>query len=256
ALAQERVPATGKIPVIDKSAVKVEDLLWDLDRLSIPPGVEWLGRTGPVRPLLYESVDYEGKPTQVFAWYSNPDLLAGRPASGRKFPGVVLVHGGGGKAFRQWVEKWAADGYAVIAMDLSGRGPDGKRLDRPGPDQADTNKFARIRPGNLRDVWTYHAVASVLLAHSLLLNLPEVDTGKTCITGISWGGYLTCIAASLDNRFKAAAPVYGCAFYDESDVFRKPLEALPPNMKQEWMHYFDPSVYLPFARPVFLFVNG
>ena len=29
-------------------------------------------------------------------------------------------------------------------------------------------------------------------------------------TGVSWGGYLTCIASSLDPRFAFAAPVYGC----------------------------------------------
>ena len=45
------------------------------------------------------------------------------------------------------------------------------------------------------------------------------------MTGISWGGYLTCLVASLDSRFIAAAPVYGCGFYDESDVFKQNLNA-------------------------------
>jgi len=29
------------------------------------------------------------------------------------------------------------------------------------------------------------------------------------VTGISWGGYLTCIVAGIDDRLKAAVPVYG-----------------------------------------------
>ena len=48
------------------------------------------------------------------------------------------------------------------------------------------------------DQWTYHAVADVILAHSLLRSLPEVDADRTGVTGISWGGYLTCIVAGVD----------------------------------------------------------
>lgn len=244
------------VPSIDVHAVRVKDLLWDLKALSKPPEVEWINQTGTVHTLLYKSVDYEGKPTQVFAYYTNPDLLMCIQNSKRKFPGVVLLHGGGGKAFKEWAEKWAADGYAAIAMDLSGNDADGKKLALAGADQQDDNKFQKIEKGNLKNVWTYHAVASAILAHSFLLNLPEVDASKTCLTGISWGGYLTCIVASLDNRFKAAAPVYGCGYYDESDIFKVPINQLSAANKQKWMHYFDPSSYMAFAKPSFLFVNG
>ena len=244
------------VPIIDASVIKVDSLLWDLKALSKAPAVEWLTQTGTVRSLLYKSIDYEGKPTQVFAYYSNPDLIRGKPASKRKFPGVVLIHGGGGKAFKQWVEKWAADGYAAIAMDLAGKGEDGKRLAQAGPDQGDVDKFSKLEKAPLRDMWTYQAVSDAILAHSLLLNFPEVDATKTAVTGISWGGYLTCIVGSLDNRFKAAAPVYGCAYYDESDIFKTPISKLSPGGQRTWMKYFDPSTYLPFAKARFLFVNG
>ncbi|WP_169720072.1 hypothetical protein [Dyadobacter alkalitolerans] len=63
------------------------------------PEVKWISRSGPLHKLLYRSVDYEGKPTEVFAYYSNPDIISGKTGSG-KFPGMVLIHGGGGKAFR------------------------------------------------------------------------------------------------------------------------------------------------------------
>jgi dienelactone hydrolase len=232
------------------------NLLWDLKELSKPPKVEWLKGIESVRSLLLQSVNYEGKPTQVFAYYSNPDLIQGKAPSKKKFPGIVLIHGGGGTAFKQWVEKWAADGYAAIAMDLSGNGADGKKIAKPGADQADTNKFEKIDNSDLKDVWTYHAVSSILLAHSWLLNLPEVDANRTAVTGISWGGYLTCIVGSLDNRFKAAVPVYGCAYYDGSDFFKHSLARLSPAGREKWMQHFDPSSYLPYAQPQFLFVNG
>jgi hypothetical protein len=92
--------------LIDARHIKADTLLWDLNELSKAPQSRWLDTTGAVRSLLYKSVDFEGKPTEVFAWYSNPDIIAGRPATNQKFPGLVLIHGGGGKAFREWVEKW------------------------------------------------------------------------------------------------------------------------------------------------------
>jgi len=40
-----------------------------------------------------------------------------------KVPAVVLVHGGGGTAFADWVKMWTACGYAAIAVDLEGQIP-------------------------------------------------------------------------------------------------------------------------------------
>ncbi len=240
---------------IDISQFQGLDLIWNLKALSQPPAFSWMDSTSRVRSLIYKSVDFDGKPTQVFAYYSNPDLLMSRK-SGKTFPAVVLIHGGGGKAFKAWVEKWAADGYAAIAMDLGGKDGSGNTLQKAGPDQSHEFKFSNIEKGNLKNVWTYHAVASAILAHSFLLARPEVDANKTAVTGISWGGYLTFIVAGLDNRFKAAVPVYGCGYYDESDAFGEPLSKLTPAYREKWMQYFDPSVYLPYASPSLLFING
>ncbi len=248
--AQNRIPAP-----IDTQRFGATELLWDLKKLSSAPAFSWIDSTSAVRSLTYESVPNADKPTQVFAYYSNPDLLMGKN-TGRKFPGIVLVHGGGGKAFREWVEKWAGDGYAAIAIDLGGKGADGTFLERHGPDQTHDAKFTAIEDGDLRDVWSYHAVASVILAHSLLLDRPEVDPNRTALTGISWGGYLTCLVASLDDRFKAAVPVYGCGYYDESDVFGQDFTAFSSKAAQQWMQYFDPSSYLAYARVPMLFMNG
>ena len=247
--------AQKTIPAIDIKPYGATELLWNLKALSTAPPFSWRDSTSSVRSLTYRSIPNAKKPTQIFAYYSNPDLLTGQK-TGRKFPGIVLVHGGGGKAFKEWVEKWAADGYAAIAMDLGGKGADGKFLENAGPDQTHEEKFTATDKGDLRDVWSYHAVASVILAHSLLLNRPEVDPARTALTGISWGGYLTCLVASLDNRFKAAVPVYGCGFYAESDVFGEDIAKLSPNAAEKWMKYFDPSSYLPYVRVPLLFMNG
>ena len=82
-------------------------------------------------------------------------------------------------------------------------------------------------------MWTYHAVAAVIRGHSLLASLEGVDPNRTGVTGISWGGYLTCIVAGVDDRFKVAVPVYGCGFLHENSVWlprfaeMKPEQARP-----------------------------
>ncbi|MHC4442994.1 MAG: alpha/beta fold hydrolase [Planctomycetota bacterium] len=224
---------------------------WDLHSLAEVPAVEWIDSTGTVRGLYYAGELYGGKPTRVFAYYAVPEDVCG------KVPAMVLVHGGGGKAFKEWAELWAQRGYAAIAMDLAGRGPDGQRLPDGGPDQHTTDKFHRIAQG-LKEAWPYHAVTNVIRAHSLLRTFPQVDPERIGLTGISWGGYLTCIVAGLDHRFKAAVPVYGCGFLDTNKYSRwiKIFDSMPQANRKLWIDTYDPSCYLPGCRIPILFING
>ncbi|MCA9081720.1 MAG: prolyl oligopeptidase family serine peptidase, partial [Planctomycetaceae bacterium] len=166
-------------------------------------------------------------------------------------------------------------GYAAIAMDLSGRRPiapiygdDGKpvpnqagrgstrtRLEHGGPEQGHPEKFDSIG-GEYDDDWPYHAAASVIKAHSLLRSFPEVDAERTGVTGISWGGYTTCLVASLDDRFKAAVPVYGCGFLHEGESVQKPSIDKLGERRQEWVDTYDPSSLLKHCHVPILFVNG
>ncbi len=228
---------------------------WDLAALSKPPEYEWLGREGPVRSLYYEGLHYRDRPTRVFAYYASPATLSPETAKGTGFPGVVLVHGGGGTAFKEWAELWAQRGYAAIAMDLAGCGPERKRLADGGPGQSDEEKFGAIDQP-VQNQWTYHAVADVILAHSLLRSFEEVDSRRTAVTGISWGGYLTCIVAGLDNRFQAAVPVYGCGFLHENSAWLSRFEKMTPVHREKWVQLWDPSMYVGSAAMPVFFING
>ena len=228
---------------------------WDLIALSQRPGYEWSDQESPVWSLYYKGEPYKNHPTRVFAYYASPATLEATSAGEKTFPAVVLVHGGGGTAFREWAELWAKRGYAAIAMDLAGCGPDRKRLADGGPGQSDTEKFGAIDQPS-QDQWTYHAVANVILAHSLIRSFNEVDAGRTAVTGISWGGYLTCIVAGLDNRFKAAVPVYGCGFLHENSVWLGQFEKMTPQQKDRWIQLWDPSMYVGSAAMPVFFVNG
>ncbi len=247
---------------------------WDLTALkSEVPEHMWMVKDQPVHSLLYSGEEYQGHTTEVFAFYASPITLGEAPA-GAKFPGVVLIHGGGGTAFAEWAHLWAKRGYAAIAMDLAGSRPpepkfdaDGKpighagdhklrtRLENGGPDQGHAEKFDSIG-GETADDWPFHAAASVLRAHTLLRSFPEVDAERTAVTGISWGGYTTCLVASLDDRFKAAVPVYGCGFLHEGESVQKPSIDKLGDRKDQWVQEYDPGSLLPRCQVPILFVNG
>ncbi len=223
---------------------------WNLTALKQTPAAEWGGRTGLVQEVYYQGEPYRAKPTRVFAYL-------GRPASGKgPWPAMVLVHGGGGKAFRDWAEHWARRGYLALAMDTAGCGPSGPLPDG-GPDQADTTKFRDFTDNDTREMWTYHAVSAVIRGVSLVAALPEVDRSRIGITGISWGGYLTCIVAGLDNRLKVAVPVYGCGFLGDNSHWKATsLARMRPDARDLWLRNFDPSQYLGMVNCPILFLNG
>jgi dienelactone hydrolase len=243
--------------VIKPAATLPESTPWDLEALSAAPGFEWLEQSGKMRSLKYKGLQYkENQQTSVFAYYCTPGILAGDASLDKNLPAMVLVHGGGGCAFKAWAELWASYGYAAIAMDLAGCGVDRKRLEDGGPDQSDNTKFGNIdKP--VTEQWTYHAVANVILAHSLIRSFAEVDAERTGLTGISWGGYLTCITSGLDNRFKAACPVYGCGFLHQNSCWLPWFEdKFTPEQSAKWVKLWDPSSYVGFAAMPMLFVNG
>jgi dienelactone hydrolase len=225
---------------------------WNLESLRKTPVMTWGSSTGLVQEVFYEGEPFQGKPTRVFAYLGRPENAK---ASGR-LPAMLLVHGGGGKAFSSWAEHWAKRGYVALAMDTAGAGPNGP-LGDGGPGQSDTNKFRNFTEAETRDMWTYHAVAAVMRGHSLLASLPDVDRSRIGITGISWGGYLTCIVAGIDDRLKVAVPVYGCGFLGENSYWKDTsLAQMTPEARELWLNLFDPSQYLDDVDCPILFLNG
>jgi dienelactone hydrolase len=224
---------------------------WNLDTLKKAPPATWGEKAGLVQQVYYEGEPRDGKPTRVFAYYARPESGDG------PFPAMVLVHGGGGTAFAEWATLWAKRGYAALAMDLAGCGPDKKQLPDGGPGQGHPEKFLPFQSDDeARRLWTHHAVAAVIRGHSLLLAKKEVDPQRTGLTGISWGGYLTCIVAGLDDRFKVAVPVYGCGFLHENSCWLGEFQKLGPEQTARWVALYDPSRYLPGVRCPILFING
>ncbi|MBI2300479.1 MAG: acetylxylan esterase [Armatimonadetes bacterium] len=230
--------------------------MWDLDALSKAPQTwpaeGFTSATEGIRAVYYEGLPWHGKPTRVFAWIGLPKV-----EPGRKVPGIVLVHGGGGTAFDTWVKLWTSRGYAAISMDTCGCVPKGtygnwERNPQGGP--PGWGGYGQIDQPR-EDQWTHHAVADAVLADSLLRSLPEVDAERIGVTGISWGGYLCSIIAGVDDRFKFAVPVYGCGF-TRDHAFAGSVNGLGKERGDRWMRWWDPSVYLRDARMPMLWVTG
>ena len=228
---------------------------WDMDILAKAPKVYPADAplAKDVVSVFYDGLSWRKRPTRVFAYYGLPKV-----APGRKVPGMVLVHGGGGSAFDAWVRLWNSRGYAAIAMDTCGCVPVGsygkwQRHNAGGPpgwggfDQVD-------EPAE--DQWTYHAIADVVLAHSLLRSLPGVDPERIGVTGISWGGYLTCIVSGVDSRFRFAVPVYGCGFLGDNSTWLSEFQKMGREKSARWLGWWDPSIWLRESKMPMLWVTG
>ena len=152
---------------------------WDLDILFQVP--KWEKTDMAAQPgmtgILFESLPLNGNAVEVFAYYSAPE----GPVPEGGWPAVVCVHGGGGTAFNEWVQKWNEHGFAAISMDLEGHFPLRKQGESRGP-RIPTANPGPSRVGVFGDFdlpveqqWYYHAVTQVILAHSLIRSFPEVN---------------------------------------------------------------------------------
>jgi dienelactone hydrolase len=246
--------AASPVSAAEPAGSDQQKLPWDMGLLTTPPKWATLERpkANGLKAITFTGAPYQGKQTRVFAWLGIPKL-----AAGEKAPAMVLIHGGGGTAFEEWVRLWVDRGYAAIAMDTCGQLPVGNygrwfRDEQGGPPGWGGFDQTHRAP---EEQWTYHAVADAILAHSLIRALPEVDPDRTGVTGISWGGYLTCIVAGVDARFKLAVPVYGCGFY-RNTVFAGELNKLTQEQAERWLSWWDPASYLARATMPFLWVTG
>ena len=168
---------------------------------------------GDRRAIFFDALEYEGRATRAYALVSIP--ASASPET--PVPGIVLVHGGGGSAFQEWVDLWAERGYAAISIAVEGqtdaREPreDGRgawlRHEWAGPSRVGIYGDM-AKP--LADQWMYHAVADTVMANSLLRSVPAVNAGKVGVMGISWGGVVTSTVIGIDSRFAFAIPTYGC----------------------------------------------
>jgi len=252
AFAAEPSSASAKAPA---QRISIEaSYLKDVPKTFPADGGSWFSKG--VKAIYYEGPEYKGKPTKVFAYYGLPADMK----KGEKVPGIVLIHGGGGTAYAEWVRLWNSRGYAAISMDLCGsvpvKSPDGNgwiKMPSSGGPAGWESSFSQLGEP-IRDQWPCYAVNAIARARTFLGAQAEIDSSRIGLTGVSWGGYLTCLVAGLDSRYAFAVPVYGCGFLrDGGSAWSVGLKR--PGM-ESWTLQFDPAMYLPDAKMPMLWVTG
>ena len=212
---------------------------------------------GTIRGVFYEGLPWSGSQninneTKIFAWYGEPAGLT----EGQKVPAVILVHGGGGRAYTEWVAKWVDKGYIAIAMSNRGTTPDDESFEYAGPSQP---VFFSDNDGPLQDQWFYHAIANSMLSNSLLRNdsfTTHVDKDNIGITGISWGGIINTVIAGIDDRLDFVVPVYGCGFLTKSPIYSTQFASMSKTAQDFYLANWEPSLYTPLHTAPMLFIDG
>ncbi len=225
---------------------------WNLDVLHQVP--DWkttdIDEVNGFTSILYKSIDYLGNPVEVYAYYSAPSGIP--PVGG--WPAVVFAHGGGGTAFTRLVNDWRKRGYAAISMDLEGNYPKSDIVNpNAGPSRVGVWDDYRLP---IEEQWYYHAVAQIIIGHTLIASFPEVNANKVGVMGASWGGTLTSTVMGVDSdRLAWAIPIYGAGYLSDSDGFQG--LALTDGAETEFVNAnYDGRAY--FDRVTFptLWLNG
>lgn len=237
-----------------------KNLMWETETLfSILSEIRPMGniRIGQgIDAFKFSSAPYDDKAeTWVFGAIGVPSVQM--PKGG--YPAVVLVHGGDGYVFGEWMLYWMNKGFVAVAIDMFGNQLDEtlKKIDNPesGPKEDDGSNYDGIE--NPKQSWVYHSVHNVIMAHNLLRARKDVDVERIVLTGISWGGYITNIVSGVDSRFAAFAPMYGAGFVYEDGFWTNGYGTFGgEGGRQVWVELYDPSSYLPYSTKPMLYISG
>lgn len=235
---------------------------WDMDKYTQVPASKPLHKmdTCGVKAVIIDGVDYKGEKTQFFAYYGIPENAdAEQPV-----PAMILVHGGGGTAYWNWVKAWVDRGYAAISMDTTGRIPiryEGDPLEVGWINWLSLRGGLNIEWGDYaradrtpEEQWAFCAVADVAIAHTFLTSLEGVDPERVGITGNSWGGYLSILCPAVDHRYVFTAPVYASGFYSITRMSGE--KSSGTELWNKWTDLWDAQHYVPSIEVPIVWITG
>ncbi len=170
-----------------------------------------------------------------------------RPIKPGQYPGILVLHGGGGSAHVDKAVEWAGRGYIAIAPDLPGiANPDNT------PESKGAWKLSAY--AHTHFVATPDATASSIFdgvlagvqSLYLLRAQPGVIQDRVGVTGVSWGGYATIMVAGLTGKdVHAAFSIYGSGHFDLGSAFQTDLNKLAPEEEAAWLNQLDARNYAP-----------
>lgn len=229
---------------------EVMQQLWDIPTVEVKAQTvrTYTRQQVGVEEVYYLSRPYERSPVKIFGYYCYPLRRFG------KLPAILLLHGGGGTASLPRAQGWARRGYAVLAIDLPGKGENRRGSRSTGPDM-DVSVLLQTQP-DLSYNYLIHAVAAARNGITYLSQRKEVDPGRIGMIGLSWGGVITLLTNGQDNRLKAAVNVFGAGYIPEGCTWKEVFSAMPALDKQLWDDYLDPKNFLASQHAPILFISG
>ena len=133
-------------------------------------------------------IDFEACGDSLHGWAIFPDHYNAK----KKYPCVLDIHGGPkviyGVNFFHEMQVWAARGYIVLFANI--RGSDGRG-----------DAFADVRDA----YGTVDYEEIIAFADAAVQQIPAIDEKRMCVTGGSYGGYMTNWIIGHTDRFCCAA---------------------------------------------------
>jgi len=149
-------------------------------------------------------------------------------------PGIVHCVGGSQMIHREDMLFWAEQGYACASFDWQ-IGEIGQREPTRKSAWPPEVLVQHAKHLSLDQCVLPLALQAAQATLSWLGDHPNVDVEHLGMCGISWGGYLTWVAAAYDKRIKAICPVYGCGVFGESS-----FRPYAPEVSGYWKAHWDP----------------
>lgn len=223
--------------------------LWDIPANEVKYEISKKYQSGKVmvEEIYYYSRPYLRLPTKIFGYYCYPK-------NPQKLPAILLSHGGGGTASLARAVNWASRGYAVLSIDLPGKGEKRTGSRSTGPDMTVAN-LLRTQP-DLTYNYLIYAVAAARDGITFLSQRREVDAGRIGMIGLSWGGVITLLVNGQDKRLKAAVNVFGAGYIPEGCTWQNIFSSMPAWDKESWNRYFDPKNFLATQHAPIFFITG
>jgi len=172
--------------------------------------------------------------TMIFA-------VVARPKKPGKYPGLLVLHGGGGNAEIDKVKAWAAKGYVALSIDEPGiANPEKVPFSSGSWKDIPYGKERFTAQPDVRASVLFKGAVAAIQAFYLLQDQPDVIRERIGIVGISWGGYLTTLVSGfMGEQVYASYSVYGSGFYDEGSTFQKQLNEMNEADRKIWLKYLD-----------------
>jgi len=184
-----------------------------LDRPKVPADVKATKPSEMRNGLHYETFSFATEKKADGTIERMPVLLV-KPATSdeTRRPVVIVMHGTGGnkESFRGWLEEFARQGIIGVSIDARYHGERSGGTKGSDAYVAAITKAWQTPAGQPREhpfyydtCWDLWRLLDVLQAR------PDIDPNRIGMMGISMGGIQTWLAAAVDDRVQAAAPLIG-----------------------------------------------